>query len=171
MANLPSKIMTGARALIYVGGKAIGFFSSCDWSYQTRVEPAYILGRYSVAELTYVDAEPVTVRCAGFRALSDDEGTKNNGPHQILPDSQKGLVPTLNQLIDAPSVDIVIYDRQNPDKAIMRVVEAKAVSYSTSLRAREQETISIDFMGKRVSAEFDENNVEGVSAATFPGTI
>lgn len=168
MAGQASSIMTGARALIYVGGKAIGFFSSCDWAYQVRVEPAYILGRYSVAELTYVDAEPVTVRCAGFRALSTNETTGNNGPHQPLP-TGSGLVPTLAQLINAPTVDIEIYDRNDPNKLIMRVIDAKATDYTTSLRAREQETISISFMGKRVSAEFDENNVEGANAATFPG--
>lgn len=168
MANQTSRIMTGARALVYVGGKQIGFFSSCDWGYATRVEPAYILGRYSVAELTYVDAEPVTVSCAGFRALSENATTGNNGPHQTLP-TGAGLVPTLTQLIEAPSVDIEIYDRADPNKLIMRVIDAKAVRYATSLRAREQETISIEFMGKRVSAEFDENNVEGRNAATFPG--
>lgn len=168
MANQSSKIMTGARALIYISGKPIGFFSSCDWGYATRVEPAYILGRYSVAELTYVDAEPVSVRCAGFRALSENATSGNNGPHQTMPNGS-GLVPTLAQLINAPTVDIEIYDRADPNKLIMRVIDAKATGYTTSLRAREQETISIDFMGKRVSAEFDENNVEGSNAATFPG--
>jgi hypothetical protein len=167
MAGQTSAIMTGARALIYVGGKAIGFFSSCDWAYQVRVEPAYILGRYSVAELTYVDAEPVTVRCAGFRALSTNQTTGNNGPHQAVQGGS--LVPTLAELINAPTVDIEIYDRANPNKLIMRVVDAKAQDYTTSLRAREQETISISFIGKRVSAEFNENNSEGANAATFPG--
>jgi hypothetical protein len=166
MANNPSKIMTGARALIYVGGKQIGFFSSCEWSYQLRVEPAYILGRYSVAELTYTDAEVVTVRCAGFRPF---DGKENYGPHQTLSGASK-LVPTLADLAGADSVDIVIVDRQS-NKAVMQVQEARCTGYNTSLRAREQQTISMDFMGKRVSAEGAENVVEGGNVATFPGNV
>jgi hypothetical protein len=159
-----SKIMTGARALIYVGGKQIGFFSSVDWSYSVDVQPAYVLGRFSVAEITYVDAGPVTVRCAGFRAF---DGTEANGPHQTLTGATQ-LVPTLNKLLSAPSVDIEIVDRQT-GKSVMKVINAKATNYSTSLRARDQETISVDFMGMRVTtgAENDENEAgnEGGNAA------
>jgi hypothetical protein len=165
MPNNPSKIMTGARALIYVGGKQIGFFSSCDWSYQLRVEPAYILGRYSVAELTYTDAEVVTVRCAGFRPF---DKTENFGPHQSLNGGK--LVPTLAELASANSIDIVIVDRET-NRAVMQVQEARCTGYNTSLRAREQQTISMDFMGKRVSAEGAENVVEGGNTAVFPGNI
>ena len=156
--------MTGARSLIWVGNKQIGFFSSCDWSYTTDVQPAYVLGRFSVAEITYVDAGPVTVRCAGFRAF---DGTGANGPHQVLTGSTQ-LVPTLNKLLSAPSVGIEIVDRQS-GQIMMKVVNAKATGYSTSLRARDQETISIDFMGMRVTtgAENEENLVEVGAANPF----
>jgi hypothetical protein len=161
-----SKIMTGARAIVSVGNKEIGFFSSCDWSYSVDVQPAYVLGRYSVAETTYVSAAPVTVRCAGFRAF---DGTSANGPHQLLQSGATKLVPTLNDLLNAQSVDIVIVDRQNPDKVYMKVINAKATGYSTSLRAREQQTISVEFMGMRVTtgAENEENLSEVGAANPF----
>lgn len=158
--------MTGARAIISVGNKEIGFFSSCDWSYSIDVQPAYVLGRYSVAETTYTSAAPVTVRCAGFRAF---DGTDKNGPHQLLSSGTSKLVPTINDLLNAESVDIVIVDRQNPDKVYMKVINAKATGYSTSLRAREQQTISVEFMGMRVTtgSENEENLSEAGAANPF----
>lgn len=143
-----SKIMTGARAVFSIGGKPIGFFSSCDWSYSVDVQPAYVLGRYSVAETTYTSAAPVTVRCAGFRAFDGKAGDKNLGPHQQAGAAR--LVPTLNDLLNAESVDILIVDRQT-DEQVMRVINAKSTGYNTSLRAREQQTMSFEFMGMRVT--------------------
>ena len=158
-----SKIMTGARALISIGNKQIGFFSSCDWSYSIDVQPAYVLGRYGVAEPTYTSAPPVTVRCAGFRAF---DGSSENGPHQLLSSGDSKLVPTLNDLLNAQSVDIVIVDRQNPDKVFMKVVNAKSTGYNTSLRAREQQTMSVEFVGMRVTAGSEnEENLHEVGAA------
>ena len=151
-----SKIMTGARALIYIGNTQIGFFSSCDWSYAADVQPAYTLGRYSPAAITYVDTAPVMVSCAGFRAF---DGTASNGPHQTLAAGPK-LVPTIDQLMSAPSVDIVITDRYT-NKTVMKVANAKATGYSTGLRAREQQSLSVTFMGMRVSTgDEDGTNVE-----------
>lgn len=161
-----SKIMTGARAVFYIGNKPIGFFSSCDWSYTVDVQPAYVLGRYSVAETTYTSAAPVTVRCAGFRAFDGKDGADSLGPHQSVGAAK--LVPTLNDLLDAQSVDIVITDRQTKE-IVMKVVNAKSTGYNTSLRAREQQTMSFEFMGMRVTtgAENEENLSEG-SGATNP---
>lgn len=152
-----SKIMTGARAVFSIGGKEIGFFSSCDWSYSVDVQPAYVLGRYSVAETTYTSAAPVTVRCAGFRAFDGKAGDEKLGPHQKAGAAK--LVPTLNDLLNAQSVDILIVDRQT-GKSMMRVINAKSTGYNTSLRAREQQTMSFEFMGMRVTTGEENDGTE-----------
>jgi len=156
-----SKIMTGARAILRIGGKEIGIFSECSWSYRLDIAPAYVLGRYSVAETTYTGSDPVSVDCAGFRPVGDAFG-----PHQTLTGTT-ALVPLLADLPNYSNVEIEIFDRQSGN-SLMKVVECKPTGYSTALRARDQETISISFVGKRVSAD----GIENVDPGTvFPGAI
>lgn len=157
-----SKIMTGARALLFINGKEIGIFSECSWSYRLDISPAYILGRYSVAETTYTGSDPVSLECAGFRPF---DGQVNLGPHQIV--NGTSLVPLLNELSSYGNIDIEVFDRQT-QQSVMKVVECKPTGYSTSLRARDQETLSIGFMGKRVEADGIPNLDNG---SVFPGSV
>ena len=133
------------------------------------MQPAYVLGRDSVAETTYTSAAPVTVRCAGFRAFDGAAGG-DLGPHQELNDSAKTkLVPTLDKLLNAQSVDIVIVDRQT-NKQVMVVKNAKSTGYNTSLRAREQQTMSFEFMGMRVTTGEEDNSNENETGGLAPPT-
>ena len=71
-----AQIMNGARAIVMIKGKALGLFTSVSWSVRQEKVPAYILGRYSPAEIVPTAQEPVSMTMTGFKIVG-------KGPYAI----------------------------------------------------------------------------------------
>src|SRR5271154_1482656 len=93
------QIMNGARAQLIVNGNIVGVFTNCSWGVAYDLQPAFILGRYSPAELTYTAQEAIRVTASGFRVV-------NNGPY-VAAD-----IPMLQGLLNHEDISLSIFDRQ-----------------------------------------------------------
>lgn len=150
-----SKIMHGARAQVYVGTKLIGVFTNVSYGSTYDIQPAYILGRFSPAELTYTAAEPISISASGWRVVGA-------GPY-----SEEGSgMPLLQDLLTASDVTFSIWDRQL-NKKIMTVEGVRHAGFNTSIAPRALEEMSLNFVGLRLSDENESNN-ESEGATDLP---
>lgn len=149
-----SEVFTGARAVLKIGGSVVGVFSRASYSIMYDVAPAFVLGRYAAAELTYVGAEPVSVDAVGFRLI-------DNGAHV------QGKVPKLQDLLNHNSIELEIVDRET-STTILKVIHVRPVGYSSDIAARSQVEMSIRFVGIRAEDESGPQSEPAGSVAT-PG--
>jgi hypothetical protein len=158
----PPKVFHGARALFQIldpntgQPQTVGIFDNCSYSLTYDVQPAFILGRFSPAELGYTAQEPVNITCSGWRVI-------NHGPHQ------DGHVPHLQDLLLHQYITMQVVDRQtgNPIAVFNSV---RPTGYNTSIQARQLETMTLNFMGLLVDDESGDNaeSVTPVPAADLP---
>jgi hypothetical protein len=149
-----SKIMHGARAIVQIKGKQVGLFTNVSYGSTYDVQPAYILGRFSPAELAYVGAEPISISAQGFRVIGQ-------GPYV------SSQMPLLQNLLTAEDMDFSIYDRQT-NQLVMKVTGVRHTGFNTSVAPRALEEMSLNFIGLRLSDESVDNNEDGTGAATLP---
>jgi hypothetical protein len=154
-------ILTGARAQLMINGKIIGLFTSCSYSLNYDVNPAFILGRYSAAELTYTGQDVVSVDANGFRVIA--ESGNNTGPHTIA------SVPKLQELMTAGEITLALSDRKT-GKVFMQVTGVKPVGYSSSVSARGVVELGCRFMGRLIDTEEGSNNESGSASSLLSGT-
>jgi hypothetical protein len=148
-----SKIMHGARAQVSIDGKVVGIFTNVSYGSTYDVQPAYILGRFSPAEITYTAAEPIGISASGWRVI-------DQGPY----DSSK--MPLLQDLLVAEDMTFAIFDRQS-GKNIMVVTGVKHTGFNTSVAPRALEEMSLNFVGLLLSDENNKNN-EAQDASSLP---
>lgn len=151
------KIFTGARAILRINNQAIGVFSRVSYSVNYDAAPAYILGRYSAAEITYTSAEVVSVDAAGFRIIG-------KGPHAYL------SVPKLQDLLNHSSISIDIIDRRGGSggpPTVLKVFHVRPLGFATEISARGQVEISVRFVGIRAEDESGSQS-EAASATDLP---
>ncbi len=141
-----SKIMHGARAQVILNGKTVGIFTNVSYGMQYDIQPAFILGRFSAAELAYTAAEPIGISASGWRVIDQGPFTASGG-----------TMPKLQDLLTAEDMSFAIYDRQS-DKLIMTVVGVRHQGFNTSIAPRALEEMTLSFMGLRLSDETAENN-------------
>lgn len=161
--------MSGARAKLGIieGGpdgkaKFVGIFNSVSYSLTYDAQPAYILGRYSPAEIEYTAQEPVQITASGWRVIK-------HGPHR------DGKVPALKDLLTHEYLSLVVEDRQqggatdDPKGRIAVFRNVRPTGYSTTITARQLEEITVTFVGILVDTPDDgiENN-EAASASVMP---
>jgi len=139
-----AKVMTGARAKVFVENVLVGIFDSCSYAVNIGAEAIHILGRYSAAEITQTSYEAVTVNCSGFRIIG-------NGGH-VLP-----KVPKLQDLLNLEGVTLAMVDRDTTSAAggepIMVVQNCLPISYSTGANAKSTSRIQITYLGTHASDE------------------
>jgi hypothetical protein len=158
----PPKVFHGARAIFQILDpntgipQTVGIFDNCSYGLAYTVQPAYILGRFSAAELGYTAQEPVNITCAGWRVIGA-------GPHAAA------AVPHLQDLLFHEYITMQVVDRQtgNPIATFQSV---RPTGYNTSIQARQLETDTINFMGILVDDESGDNaeTVSPVPAADLP---
>lgn len=138
------QILTGARAVVKVNGQVVGVFSRVNYTVGYDAVPAYILGRYSAAEITYTAAEVVSVDAAGFRIIG-------KGPHAHM------SVPKLQELLNHDSITLEIYDRRpasgGSNVTFLKIEHVRPVGFSTNISARGQVEVSVRFLGTIASDE------------------
>jgi hypothetical protein len=167
MATAKSKVMHGARAVLYAGTTALGIFNNVSYGIQYDVSPVFILGRFSAAELVYTGMEVVQVSASGFRVL-------DNGPH-ITVDQQSGskLVPTLQELLTYEDLTLALHaktgDGAEDLMPIMNLTNVKPVGFNTSVGARGLQEMSVTFMGLHLSDETADMVDESPNSTSLPG--
>ncbi len=163
MAN---NIIHGARCKLKIAkadgtAAVVGIFSDVSYGVSYDVQPAFILGRFSAAELTYVGMDVVEVNATGFRVL-------NNGAFEVA-----GM-PKLQDLISQGTVHLEIEDTggasgSTAGKVLMKVSNAKVASFSSGQAARSQSTFSVRFMGTSFEDESGTQNESTNSAKITDG--
>jgi hypothetical protein len=150
---MPSQVLTGARAKIYVNNQLVGIYETCTYNMNIGTEPIHLLGRYSAAEITPTSYEAVTISCSGFRIVGQ-------GPH-VLP-----AVPKLQDLLTLEAVTLAIVDRQSGD-TILTAIGCVPNSYNGNHNARATSRITINYTGLVLSDESGDQS-ESQGATVLP---
>lgn len=155
---MPAKVFHGARALFQImdpltGPKILGIFQNVSYALTYDVSPAYVLGRYSAAELGYTAMEPVQVTATGWRVI-------NHGPHA---DSK---VPHLQDLLLHEYIELQVLDRQT-NLPIAKIHSCRPTGYSETITNRQLADITVTFVGLLVDDESGANT-ESVPAGDLP---
>jgi hypothetical protein len=156
--------MSGARAKLGIVDKAtgqpriIGLFNSVSYGLTYDTQPAYILGRFSPAEIDYTAANEVNIQCSGFRVIG-------HGAHR------EASVPKLQDLLLHEYIELTIIDRQREalgqDARIAKFRNVRPTGYSTGMNARNLSELTVNFVGIMVDDE-DTTNTEGPLATALP---
>lgn len=159
-----SKVLSGARMVLWSGSSALGIFNNVSYGVSYDIAPVYILGRTAAAELIYTGAEVVQVTASGFRVAE-------NGPFAVVDKSTgSSLVPKLQDILDYQDLVISLHDRLETDPAksvIMELTNVKPQSFSSSVGARALQDMTVVFHGIHFSDESGSNN-EAPSAVDLP---
>ena len=145
-SNTAPRIMNGARAKLgFVdpnqGGDIpvfCGIFSTVSFGVTYDAQPAYILGRYSAAEIDYTSQDLVHITCSGWRVIG-------RGPHVTA------HIPKLQDLLSHQYLTMVIWDRQLETKTssgvIATITQVRPTGYNTTSSARTLQEITCSFVG------------------------
>lgn len=159
-----SRVMHGARAVVWVGSTAAGIFNNVSVNVGYDVAPAYILGRFTAAELVYVGAEVIGISLTGFRVMK-------NGPFSTADVSTNSkLIPFLQDLLSYDDITVSLHDRTESDpnaSAIMEVSECKPTGFSEHVGARGLMELTVNIQGLTFSDESGPQS-ESAGAATLP---
>ena len=152
------KVFSGARAKLSITDpntgldQVIGIFSNCSYGFSYTTNPAYILGRYTAAEIDYTSVDTVSVTATGYRVVGA-------GGHKI------GAMPSVNELLTHQYITLTLYDRQTGERTAI-VKNVRPVGYSTGVDARNTAQITINYVGTVVDDE-STNNDESVGAGAL----
>lgn len=151
--------MHGARAIVRIAGSGanagvpVGIFSSFGYGLSLDVQPAFILGRFSAAELGYTGVEPVRCTASGWRVV-------NNGPHVAA------QFPRVQDLLLHEYIQIDVVDRQT-GLVIAIIKDVRPESYSSTLSTKSLTEVTHTFVGLLMDDE-SVSNVEGGGTVPVP---
>jgi len=148
-----SKVVTGARAKVYVDNQLVGIFESCTVSNTTGVEAIHLLGRYSPDEIAITSKEAVNVSCSGFRVVG-------NGKH-VLP-----KVPKIQDLLAFEPFTMTVVDRQTGE-TMETILGCVPTTDNTNYNAKATSRVNINYMGIRASDESGAQDESG-GAVSLP---
>ena len=160
----PPKVMSGARAKVGVHDplsgetKFIGIFSNASYGVNYDVQPAFILGRYSAAEIDYTAVDVVNLTCSGWRVIG-------HGWHK------DGRLPRVQDLMLHEYLTFVVVDRQQEAlgqaAGIAKINHVRPTSASGGFSARQLSEANFTYVGLLTEDE-DTINTEHSSAADLP---
>lgn len=152
----PQRILTGARAQLIVNGTVVGLFTSCSYNVTYDANAAYILGRYSAAEITYTSQEVISVDATGFRII-------NAGPYVVA------SVPKLQDLLNHNDISLALIDRKT-NLTFLTVTGVRPMGYSSTVSARGIVEISARFQGLLAEDESGTQNESSGASTLISGT-
>lgn len=159
-----SKVMTGPRAVLWIGSSAIGIFNNVSYGVQYDLSPVFILGRTAAAEIDYTGMEVVQLTASGFRIME-------NGPFAVVDkDSGASLIPKLQDVLNYQDIVISLHDRLETDPTkgvIMELTNCKPQGFTSSVGARGLQEITVTFLGIHLSDESG-SNAEDPTAVDLP---
>lgn len=151
--------MSGARAKVSIydpvsgQSKTVGIWNNFSYSVSIDVSPAFILGRYSAAELSTTAVEPVSITCSGWRVVG-------HGPYV------EGRITPLDQLLTQEYIVLSVYDRQT-GLAVATIHGCLPTGFSSTLSARQLQDSSNTYQGLLMDDE-STINTEAASASDLP---
>lgn len=148
-----SKVVTGARAKVYIDNVLVGIFESCTVSNNTGTEAIHLLGRYTPDEIAITSKEAVNVTCAGFRVVGQ-------GKH-VLP-----KVPKVQDLLGFQPFTMAVVDRQTGE-TMETILGCVPTTDNTNYNAKATSRINISYIGVRASDESGAQD-EGTGAVSLP---
>jgi|SRR5579859_1335288 len=158
---MAAKTMHGARALIQLispgqtTAKNVGIWMSCSYSVAYDVNPVYILGRFSAAELVTTAIEPVNITCQGWRVV--DHG----------PMVEAGFT-NVSDLLNQGDIVLKVYDRQSK-KYVANIKGCKPTGTSSGASAKNLMDMSNTYLGLLMDDESTVQEETGNDVATLPG--
>ena len=146
---IPSKIMTGARAVVFFGDKPVAIFTNVAVSSRQEKVPAFVLGRYSPLEQTPTAQDPISLSLTGWRVFG-------KGPF-------KQGVTLVKGLMAEGTFDVKVFDRQNfsSSRPMLTVRQCRIVQWATGFAARSQSDLRLEVSGLVVEDEDSGDNSEG----------
>lgn len=153
------KIMHGARALVQILDPntnqpvTVGIFNNFSYGVNYDVQPAFILGRFSAAELAYTAMEPCQISAGAWRVIG-------HGAHVTA------KLPKLADLLRHEYLEIQVVDRQT-GRPIAKIHSVRPSGMSTNLTARQLEEMTCTYVGLLVDDE-DTVNAELPGSADLP---
>lgn len=148
-----SKVLTGARAKVFVNNQLVGIFEGCTHNRSYGAEPIHLLGRYSPDEIVYTSAEAVTLSCTGFKVVGQ-------GVH-VLP-----AVPKVQDLLNFEALTIAVVDRQT-NQTIMTVIGCIPNGDNGGFNARASSRVTVNYIGTIMADESGAQS-EGSGAVSLP---
>lgn len=150
---MADKIHSGHLAKIYIDDKLVGLFDSIDYGANIMLEPAFILGRSSGAEVVTTGFDVVNVSLNGFRIVGQ-------GVH-VLP-----KFPKVQDLVNQGEFKIDVIDRQTGDP-VATILRCKWQRYGTGFSARSLTRVQMSCIGLVLQDESGDQD-EGPGAADLP---
>lgn len=147
--NQGGKVVTGARAKVYVNNNLVGIFESCTVSGNLGTEPIFLLGRYSADEIAITSSEVVNVSCSGFRVVGA-------GVH-TLP-----AVPLVQDLLNFDPFTITVVDRQTGE-TLETILNCVPTSHNANYNAKATSKVNISYQGTISYNEDAADNDPGTS--------
>lgn len=152
-----ARVMHGARAILYIGGRPRGIFTNVSYAVNYNVASVDGLGRFGPHEIVLTGMDPISVSASGWRLVSSQENGQR-GPHV------EAAVPKLQDLLRHEDTTITIVDRQNPDgRPLLNVVGIRPTGYSTSINAKGLQEFGVSFVGLVANDETGEQYEEGAA--------
>lgn len=154
MAGTPQKTVHGARAKVYVydekspNGRLVGIWSHFGYSVSIDVQPSWILGRYTAAELSTTGVEPVSITAGGWRTVD----------HGVFVDAG---VTNVKDLLNQLPIVMSVIDRQT-GKTIATITGCLPTGYTQNLTARQLTELNCSYMGLLAMDESGEDTDPGV---------
>lgn len=143
------KIFSGARAKLSITNpnagtdQVIGIFNNVSYGFSYSTTPAYILGRFTAAEIDYTSVDTVSVSATGYRIIGQ-------GGHTA------GAMPSVNDLLQHEYVTLTVYDRTTGRRMAI-IKDCRPTGYSTTISARNTVEITVNYVGIVADDESTEN--------------
>jgi hypothetical protein len=156
---MAAKTMNGARAKVAIVDPAtgqaltVGIWNNFSYSVNHDVQPAFILGRFSAAELVTTGVEPVSITAGGWRVI-------NHGPYA------DGKLTNVKDLLTQEYLVLTVIDRQT-GKNIATIHGCLPTGFSSGLSSRQLQESTNTYMGLLMDDESTQNT-EASSAADLP---
>lgn len=156
---MPPKTMNGARALVYMTDRntgetfLVGYWNSFGYTVNYDVQPTWILGRYSAAELSTTGVEPVSITAGGWRVV-------DNGPFK------RGRLTNVKDLLTQEYLKLEVVDRQT-GKKIATIENCLPTGTTSTLSAKALTDSNNTYIGLLLDDE-STDNAEASTAADLP---
>lgn len=137
-----SQVFNGARALLMINNKAMGFFNNISWSVRQEKIPAFAIGSHSPRELTPVSQEAIQVNLAGFRVVG-------GSPTKV------GFAKLQELLSDDVEISVIVQDRRSKDGSayVFEVESCKVLENSGGVAAKGISDFRLTVIGLRYGDE------------------
>jgi hypothetical protein len=158
------KVMSGARAKVGIhdanddNTSWVGIFSNVSYGVTYDVQPAFILGRFSAAEIDYTAVDVVQVTCSGWRVVG-------HGWHK------EARLPRVQDLLLHEYLEMVVADRQQEalggEPRVAKIRNVRPTSASGGFAAKALSESTHTYVGLLVDDE-STTNAEHPTASDLP---